>query len=214
MVDPHFSEEEQVERLKAWWKQNGTSVIYGAVIGLAIVVGVNYWRDYRTGRAENASALYEKMMIDYAEKQVADAEAAGANLMKSFESTPYAGKAALFLARISVEKNDLTSAKAQLRWAMEHSPEPATVHAARLRLARLLLQENQLDEVENLVQVNDMGGFDSEYQELRGDLAMLRGNAAGARDAYRAALDKLPKGSTYNELLAMKLDNAITEAGR
>ena len=37
------TEEEQVERLKAWLKENGLSIVFGIVIGVGGIGGYNYW---------------------------------------------------------------------------------------------------------------------------------------------------------------------------
>jgi len=214
MVDPHFIEDEQAERLKQWWKQNGTSVITGAVLGLGIIFGVNYWRDYRDTRAETASGLFVLMTSQYSAGDAEAARAAGQRVLDEFEDTPYAGKAALFLARVSYESEQGEQARVDLQWAVDNAREPETQHAARLRLARLLLSEGDLDAAASLVSVPDRGAFSSQYLELEGDLAMSRGDPAGAREAYRKALESLPQGSGFTEFLNMKLDSAVAEAGK
>jgi predicted negative regulator of RcsB-dependent stress response len=211
MVDLHLSDDEQAERLKAWWKQNGSSVIVGAVVGIGVIVGVNFWRDYKTSQGETASALYEMMLGNYREQNISVSETTGGKIMGTYSSTPYAGKAALLLAKMSFDKNDLTSAKSQLRWAMNNAIEPATVHAARLRLARILLSEKQFTQVGELISIDDFGGFESEYKELRGDLHMAQGEVRLAREAYLAAAQMLPEGSSYGDILKMKADNAVID---
>lgn len=213
MADPHFVEDDQAARLKAWWQQNGSSVVIGAVIGIGIVVGVNWWRVHERQVAENASALYETVLRSMGDDQAAALQAAR-QLQAEFAQTAYAVNAALLLSKIQYDQGDLVAAKASLNWALDHSPDTATQHVARLRLARLLVEEGEWAAVERLVAVPDVGGFESEYRELNGDLAMARGKAADAEAAYRAALDALPAGSSYGPMLTMKLDRAIAEAAR
>jgi predicted negative regulator of RcsB-dependent stress response len=214
MVDLHLSDDEQAERLKAWWKENGSSVAIGAIVGIGVIVGVNLWRDYKTSQGESASALYEMMLGNYRQQNFAVSETTGGTIMGSYSSTPYAGKAALLLAKISFDKNDLTSAKSQLRWAMTNSVESATVHAARLRLARILLLEKQYTQVDWLISVDDVGGCESDYKELQGDLHMALGEADQAREAYLAATQLLPEGSSYGDILKMKADNAVVQTSQ
>ncbi len=208
MVDLHLSDDEQAERLKAWWKENGSSVIIGAIIGISVIVGVNFWRDYKTSQGESASALYEMMLGNYRAQNIAAAETTGGKIMGTYSSTPYAGKAALLLAKISFDKNDLKSAQSQLRWAIGNAIEPATVHAARLRLARVLLAEKEYALVADLIAVDEFGGFESEYKELSGDLHVVKGELDQAREAYLAAAQTVPLGSSYGDMLKMKADNA------
>lgn len=49
-MNMQLTEEEQVEALKKWWKENGTAVIVGVVIGISAVVGFWKWREYRDAR--------------------------------------------------------------------------------------------------------------------------------------------------------------------
>ncbi len=208
MVDLHLSDDEQAERLKSWWKENGSSVIVGAIVGIGIIVGVNFWRDYKSSQSETASAMYESMLAAYRQQNLEVSEKIGAEIMNNFANTPYAGTAALLLAKISFENKDLDSARGQLRWAMDNSADKATVHAARLRLARILLSENRNEQVKEMLNVTDHGGFESEYRELQGDLHLSLGEHAQAREAYQSALENLPEGSTYGEILRLKVDNA------
>lgn len=211
MAEFPYSEEDQTEQLKRWWKQNGTSIIGGVVLGLAIVGGYNYWQHYTQTRAEAASKLYERMMIDYSEGQADRAVAAGSKVVEEYQSTPYAAKAALYLARINFERKDVAEAERYLRWALENAADPATEHTSRIRLGRLLLDAGKHAEVGTLLTVTDYGGFESEYKELEGDLALAGNDAARARAAYERALDVLAKDSGYRPLLKAKLDHARTE---
>ena len=57
-----LTEEEQAERVKAWWKENGSSVITGAIVGLGLIAGYNYWQDWQRQDTEAASAAYEDLL--------------------------------------------------------------------------------------------------------------------------------------------------------
>src|SRR5690554_5850985 len=59
MVD--YSEEEQVERLRKWWDENGTSIIVAVVLSVAALVGWRYWQDSSQQKAEAASVIYQQM---------------------------------------------------------------------------------------------------------------------------------------------------------
>jgi predicted negative regulator of RcsB-dependent stress response len=45
-VEVYTTEEQQVEVIKSWWKENGTSVLAGTVIGLVGLFGWRYYNDY------------------------------------------------------------------------------------------------------------------------------------------------------------------------
>lgn len=205
MAGLHLSEDEQSERLKAWWKENGTSVIAGAVLGIAVIVGVNYWRGYKAEQAETAATLYDRLVADNG----GAAADAGRRLIDEFSSTPYSGKAALFLAKSAFENGDAATAEEHLRWALAEAPDAADRKVARLRLARVVLSRDEPGEAAALLSGMDSGGYQSEYRELLGDIAMARNDPSTARDEYQAALQALPEQSAFAEMLNRKLDAAI-----
>lgn len=202
-----YNPDDQVARLKDWWKQYGKALIAGVTLGLVLLAGLNYWKQYRTQRGEAASLLYEGLLAEIQQGKTEAASAAAAKLVQDYDATPYAGKAALLAARLRFDARDLDGARQQLDWAMRHATEVAVQHSARLRLGRLLLDQKDADGALALAGIQDMGGFESEYQELKGDALLAKGDRAGARAAYQAALDKLPRQSSYSSLLAMKRDN-------
>ena len=210
MVDPTYSDDEQAERLKEWWKKNGTSIIVGGVLGISAIIGVNLWRDYVKTQAENASELFTQLLVSQGEQS----QQLGEELISDYEQTPYAALAALYMARTYYQDGDIENAETMLKWAMDNGKQTAVRHAARLRLARVYLEKGAVDDVERLIETDQYDGFESEYKELLGDLAMLKGDAEGARSAYEVALSKLSRGSRFSELLALKLDNAIGESAK
>lgn len=205
MAGLQLSDDEQSERIKTWWKENGTSVIAGAVLGIAVIVGVNYWRSYTAEQAEAAAALYDRLLAG-GDDASADA---GRTLLDEYSGTPYAGKAALLLAKQAFENGDPNQAVKHLEWALAEAPDPADRKVARLRLARVALSRGDPEQAGNLLSEMQSGGYESEYRELLGDIAMARNDPATARTEYEAALDALPAQSGYADMLNRKLDAAI-----
>lgn len=39
------TEEQQIEAAKKWWKENGSSIVTGLMLGLAVLFGYRYWTD-------------------------------------------------------------------------------------------------------------------------------------------------------------------------
>ena len=203
MQDYHYSEDEELAKLKRWWKEYGKAAVGGVGLGIAIVAGTNWWRNYTADRAGQASVLYQQVLED---ATGGDAAArAGVTLKEKYAATPYAGKAALLLARRSYDRGDVAAAQQQLRWAIEQASEKATAHTARLRLARLLYAAGDRAGALGLITGVDADGFAASYDELRGDLLLADGDYAGAREAYGKALRTLPGGSGYAPVLKMKL---------
>jgi len=202
-----YNPDDQLASLKHWWKQYGQALIAGVIIGLLLLAGGNYWRQYKIARAEAASLLYESLLADLQQGKSDAVSTAAMKLMQDYEATPYAGKSALLLARQRFDAGDIAGARTHLEWAMKNASEVAVQHSARLRLGRLLLDQGETAAVLALVNIKDTNGFVSEYEELKADALLAQGDRDGARRAYQVAIEKAPRASSYLQALTMKRDN-------
>lgn len=205
-MDAPYSDDEALDKLKAWWKTYGNALLLGIALGLAILFGHRYWSQYRQEQAEMASAIYDELLANHRQKKFDAVRESSAKLIDEYASTPYAGLAALIVARVNFEMENGEAGREQLKWAMEHATDGGTRQVARLRLARVLADAGEVDAALALLDTNDITGFESEYHELRGDLAALKGNRQEARNAYRQALTHLDELSIYRSIVSMKLD--------
>jgi predicted negative regulator of RcsB-dependent stress response len=202
-----LEEQEQVEELKAWWKQHGalvTAVIVAVAVGFA---GWQGWRWYQADQAAQASALYDTVVKA---AQANDAKAlrdAAGTLVESYPRTLYASMGALVAARHFFDRNDLKSAKAQLAWVLERSPSEDFRDLARLRLAAVLLDEKAHDEALKLLEAKPAPAYEAQYAALRGDLLVAKNQAAEAKAAYQLALEKaLDADGAFQESVRMRLE--------
>ncbi len=231
-TQPQFAENAELERAKAWWKKNGRAIVVGVGLGLGSVAGYNYWQSYQQTQAENASLLFGKLQdavaaaaIDAETKtepsndtdtenqnHLADPIAApirtlAEDLMSDYRTTPYATNAALLLAKAAVESDALAQAAQALQWILDNSDDNGMQHIARLRLASVLLAQEQSQAALALLTVEDQGGFSARYHELTGDAHLQAGDIDSARSAYQRGLDRLPPTSDEHALLKLKRDN-------
>lgn len=205
-MSDEFQEEDDIEKLKAWWKNYGSALLIGVVLGTAGLFGYRYWQQYEREQAAQASALYDQVVYHMKQKALDHASSLGGQVMDNYDATPYAGMVALLMARMSYDRNDKASAKQQLQWAVDNATIAATRHAARLRLAKLMGDEGKHDEALVLLKAGDRGGFAAEYSELEGDLYAAKGMADTARIAYAKALSAgQGQDREYEAILQMKL---------
>lgn len=208
-MSEYLSEEEQVEAIKKWWKENGRSIIAGAVIGLGAVFGWQYWNDYQNRLAEEASNRFD--LLQYAAK-TGDTETAmqqAEALTAEHGGSAYAQFAALYLAKLRQEEGDTSAAQVHLQWVLGSSDEPSIQQMARLRLARLRMDQGDLAGAEAIIAQAPDDSYAGEFAELRGDIARSRKEYEAARKAYQEALDK---GAGDSNLVLMKLDDlAVAE---
>jgi predicted negative regulator of RcsB-dependent stress response len=202
-----LEEQEQVDELKAWWKQHGGLI--GAVVLAAAVAfaGWQGWRWYQVSQSTQASVLYDTVTKA---AQANDAKAlrdAAGTLVETYPRTLYASMGALVAARYYFDRNDLKTAKAQLQWVRDHSPSDDFKDLARLRLAAVLLDEKAYDEALKLLEAKPAEAYEAQYAAMRGDLLLAKNQAADARAAYKLALEKSDKkDGGFQESVRMRLE--------
>lgn len=206
-MSEHLTEEEQVEALKKWWKENGTAIIIGIVVGLGAVVGVRYWFSYQETRAVRASDAYNNFTAAVSKKDAAMAQTLANEMRENYKGTSYAALTAMQMAKQDVEANRLAEAEKSLRWALENPGHKVIGLIARQRLAGVLTAEGKLDEALKLLdQVKD-ATFDPRFALIRGDILRKQGKPEQAREAYQLALTDSSLSGKQREFVQMKLDD-------
>jgi predicted negative regulator of RcsB-dependent stress response len=202
-----LEEQEQLAELKSWWKAHGNLVVAVIVAALLGFAGWRYWGVYQANQAGQAASLYHT--VDKA-VQAGDAKAlrdAGGALAENYPRTLYASMAALLSARFYYDRNDLKSAKAQLQWVIERAAAEDFRDLARLRLAAVLLDEKAYDDALKQLEAPHAVAYDSQYNALKGDILVAKGQPAEARAAYKLALDKSDeRDSQFRESVRIRLE--------
>lgn len=207
-METHTTEEQQIAALKSWWKENGSSIVTGIVLGLAVLFGAKAWFAYQERTAQNASNVYMVMMNALEMVDAATVTERAGLLISEFSGTPYAAFAALALAKLQLDAGELEAAQAQLQWALDNSSSGEIQAITRLRLARVLVARGELDAAQQLLdQAVPGSAFDALYTEVRGDIYQARGEAVLASDAYQQALAATPPDAPGRQLLQLKHDN-------
>ena len=213
-MDVHETEEQQVEALKKWWKENGSSIITGILLGLAVLFGARTWMSYQDQQSQNASNIYTVMMGALAnDREMVVLDQAGI-LIADYSRTPYASLAALALAKVKLKHGELEPARAQLQWALDNTGSDVVRQTVRLRLARVMMAAGDLDGAETVLgEITPDAAFDPLYAELRGDSQLARGNTSNARAEYEQALADLQPAAPGYRSVQLKYENIRPPAG-
>ncbi|MDM8564085.1 tetratricopeptide repeat protein [Candidatus Halobeggiatoa sp. HSG11] len=202
------TEEEQVEALKKWWKENGLSVVGGVAIGFALLFGWRWWQAYTEQQSHLASDAYEHILISLEQKQTQRAHNTADKLLAEHSNSAYSIFAALNLARQDVEDGEIETAHARLQWIIDQqSGISELTHIARLRKAKLLISQDKLDDASNLIANIKTEKFKGSYTELRGDIAIKQGKMDVARTAYTEAVKSESLSAQHLDWIQMKLDD-------
>ncbi len=211
-MNDYVTDDEQVEKIKQWWKENGSSVIAGLVIGVGGLFGWRYWVDYRDNQAAQASEHFERMVQAIEQGQDAKAIEEANAILDDYGSTAYAAMAQLALARAHVDQAQYDEAAAALQALIDSKPDRAIEMVARKRLASVRLQQQRFDDALATLEIEFPQPFAAGFEELRGDALAAKGDTAAAREAYtRARLAQPP--SADPRLLQQKIDALGSVAG-
>jgi predicted negative regulator of RcsB-dependent stress response len=204
-MEVYGSEQEQLEAIKKWWRDNGPAVVLGVVLGLGALFGWQAWEKHRNKQAELASAIYTGLIVDLDENKLDTINASVVELQNDYAGTPYAALASLAGAKAAVLLDDFDTAKSHLKWAMRSSKQSEIIAIAKLRLALLYLTTGELDAADSLLKEKYPSEFDAMYNELLGDLRMAKNDRQGARAAYDLALNA-PVASDNRQAVQIKRD--------
>jgi len=200
-----LEEQEQLAALKAWWREQGGTVILGATLVLAAFGAWTGWTWYQRSQAAQAAVLYDTLQkAARASDLKATRDTAGA-ILENFPRTAYAPLAALVSAKVQFQAGDLKTARAQLQWVIEHAKSDEIRSIAALRLASVLLDDNEPDAALKVLEARPHPGFEALYASQRGDILATQNKRSEARAAYKAALEKAEPG-TLRETLRLKFE--------
>lgn len=199
-MERYETEEQQVEAIKGFWKENGTAIIVGIGIGLAGLFGWQYYNEYVIEGKETQSIAFQKAVEELdSESGLTQAEA----FVKENADSGYAVLASLVAAQKSVEKNNFDAAKMHLNMAVTNSPSKSISDLAKVRLARV---ENKMGDTQGaLATLNSIVGdsYKDQVQEVKGDIFVATKEFDKAKEAYEAVLAVQPQ----NRVVEMKLSN-------
>lgn len=201
----HHEDEEQIEALKSWWKENRVFVVAGLVIGVTAVGGWRGWEWHQTRQAESAALLYGELAKAVVARDGATAAARAATLATDYARTPYAANGALLQAKALVESGDLAQARVQLEWAATHARDPEVAQLARIRLARVEVGAGDAGAALATLAAMSGGAYSALIEEARGDAHHALGHHAEARTAYSAALAAASDNLGDRQTLELKL---------
>jgi predicted negative regulator of RcsB-dependent stress response len=201
-VELYDSEEQQVEAIKDWWKENGKAVILGAVVGLGGLFGWRYYQDSVIEAREAASEQYTQAIEAMATKGL-EASSEVQAFINSDSSSEYTVLAALQLAKAQVEAGEFGQALEQLQWAQTKTKDPALTPLITFRIARLMTEQGDIEAANTELSKISDASWAGRVAEMRGDIALSQGDKDAAYSAYSEA----QQATDASQTLQLKLDD-------
>jgi UPF0070 protein HI_0370 len=199
-----IEEEQEINQLKDWWKENGKAIIVAFVLGVGGMFGWRYWQVYQTNQIIEASAGYEALVYG-AEQNSATQKVKLTEFVQANSKTSYAVFALLNEAKNAVARQDFIAASTALEQALAQSQDEILTSLAAVRLSAVQFQSGQLDNALSTLNQVKSASFNARKALLSGDIQLAKGDQAAAKSSFEQALQN---GSPLERQAAqMKLNN-------
>lgn len=198
-----IEEEQEINEIKTWWNENYKSIIAIVVLAFAGVFGWKYWQNHQAGQIQSLSAQYDQLIYGVEKGDAKNAQLE--QFARDNSKTAYAVLALFERAKSAVENNDFSAAESALKQAMSESSDEVLTSVAALRLAAVQFQLQSFDAaLETLKSVKD-SSWDSRKNLLTGDILAAKGDKAGAKASFEAALANADQ--LEQQLIQVRLNN-------
>jgi len=199
-----IEEEQEINQLKDWWKENGKTIIVAFILGVGGMFGWRYWQAHQAEQIAQASAQYDALI--YSAQQ--DKQAKKANIeqfVQANSKTAYAVFALLDEAKKATEKQDFAAAEVNLNQALTQSQDEVLTSIVALRLSAVQFQLGQLDNALTTLNQVKNESFNARKAILTGDIQVAKGDKVAAKNSFEQAQQN---GSQLEQQMAkMKLNN-------
>ena len=199
-----IEEEQEINQLKDWWKENGKTISVAFILGVGGMFGWRYWQAHQAEQIAQASAQYDALI--YSAQQ--DEQAKKANIeqfVQANSKTAYAVFALLDEAKKAAEKQDFAAAEANLNQALTQSQDEVLISIVALRLSAVQFQLGQLDNALTTLHQVKGESFNARKAILTGDIQVAKGDKVAAKKSFEQAQQS---GSQLEQQMAkMKLNN-------
>jgi predicted negative regulator of RcsB-dependent stress response len=152
-----------------------------------------------------ASKLFSELEYSVKLQRASQAQSLLQQIDNDFANTPYQDQGHLLMSKLFIDATEYDNAIIQLEFLLDNSEEESLQHISRLRIARIKLQQNFLDEALTTLQIESMGTFEAKYEEIKGDIYSEKGDLLQARESYLRALDLMLPGNFDYDFIQIKL---------
>jgi predicted negative regulator of RcsB-dependent stress response len=186
MTEEYLTDDEQLEVVKRFTREYAPVLIIGALLGAGGLFGWRYYQNYQNEQGLKAAAQFAQLTTSLQGSDVAKSRQAANDL-------------------IAVDAGQDANAVAPLSEVMNNSKDTELRQIARLRLARVLIDQGKPDDAIKLLSEGNPGSFAGRYHEVHADALYAKNDTAAAVTEYKAALDAADAGGVDAAMVEMKL---------
>ena len=119
-----LEEQEQLDQLKAFWKQYGNLMTWALIAVLAAFAAWNGWNWWQREQSAKSSAMFDELEKAAQAGDAAKAAGVFADMKERFPRTTFTQQGALLAAKVQFDKGQLDAAGATLGWVSDNAVEP------------------------------------------------------------------------------------------
>ncbi len=193
------TEEEQVEQIKKWIKENGMQIVAGVLIGLSAIWGLDAYKQYQYSQSVEARTNYLNLASSPINSYMYD------ELKASYADSGYTDQATLIMAKYAVDNKDYAKALEHLN-SLTNSENEFVANIAKIRAANINLEIGNHEQALSLLETTN-NSFNGLYNHARGDVYVATNEIDLAKKHYQLALTQISKESELQSLITIKLND-------
>ncbi len=193
------TEEEQVEQIKKWIKENGMQIVAGVLIGLSAIWGLDAYKQYQYSQSVEARTNYLNLASSPINSYMYD------ELKASYADSGYTDQATLIMAKYAVDNKDYAKALEHLN-SLTNSKNEFVANIAKIRAANINLEMGNHKQALSLLETTN-NSFSGLYNHAKGDVYVATNEIDLAKKHYQLALTQISKESELQSLITIKLND-------
>jgi predicted negative regulator of RcsB-dependent stress response len=200
-----LEEQEQLDKLKAFWKQFGSLISAALILVCGSIAAYNGYQWWQRDKSAQAAAMYDEVERAAKGRDPAKINRAFADMKERFGGTTYAAQAGLLSAKALYDTGQASQAKVPLQWVASSAADESYRAIAKLRLSSLLFEDKAFDEALKLLETLP-AEFEALAADRRGDILLAQGKRDEAQRAFDKAYKAMDERSEYRRLVQVKLN--------
>lgn len=214
-MEEYYNADDQAQAVKAWLKKYGLSIVIGLALGIALFYAIQFFMGKRAIASEKAAEAYIVLLNATAVPNNPQITTIAEDIVNNYPKTPYASMAQFFAAQTAVGAAQYDKADSQLQWVIDHSSVASFRQIARIRLARILLQQQKISAAEMALKKVEDKTYMPLIETIQGDIYWAQKQYDKAKSAYETALNGASQFPGLASMLQMKLsDPQMTQEAR
>ena len=202
-----LEEQEQLDQLKAFWKQYGNAITWVLTLVLGLFAAWNLYQRWQEGQASQASAMYDELERVVLTGDLVKLDRVFSDLKDKYPNTTYGQQGGLLSAKAYFDAGKVDQAKASLAWVVDKASDEGYKSIAKLRLAGVLLEAGAFDDAMKLLAAGYPVEFEGLVADRKGDILMLQGKKVEAKAEFEKAFKAFDERTEYRRLVEVKLSS-------